>query len=72
MYILLKEAGKMERVIISAAIAHIRNAKTEIEKLPKSGLSKKSTTEIDFVCHILDDSINHCQNMLGPAGTQEY
>jgi hypothetical protein len=68
--ILLKGVGKIERVVISAAIAHIRNAKAEIERLPKGGLSKKSMTELDFVCHTLDDSINHCQHLLGSESTQ--
>jgi len=60
----------MDRVIISAAITHIRNAKEEIEKLPKSRMNQQTRSEIEYVCHALDDSISRCQDLFGPASTQ--
>lgn len=54
----------MERVIISAAMTHMHNAKAEIEKLPRERIGKRSSGELDFMCRILDDTINHCQHVL--------
>jgi hypothetical protein len=68
--ILLKEVSQMDRVIISAAITHIRNAKEEIEKLPRDRMNRQTRSEIEHVCHALDDSISHCQDLFGSAGTQ--
>lgn len=54
----------MDRIVISAAISHLQNAKTEIDKLPKDRINRQTLTEMDTVSRVIDDSINHCQALL--------
>ncbi len=68
---IFEEVCQMDRVIISAAITHIRNAREEIEKLPKHRMNQQTRMEIENVCHQLDHSISRCQNLFGPASTQD-
>lgn len=60
----------MDRVIISAAITHIRNAKDEIDRLPKDRMNQETITEVNYLSHSLDDSIQHFQSLFGPGSTQ--
>jgi hypothetical protein len=61
-----------ERNKVQSAITHINNAKAEIENFPRSGLSQKSLTELDLAYHALNDSINHCKGIFGPATITDH
>lgn len=61
----------MNRIIISAAISHMRNAREEIEKLPGHCMDQQTKQEIDQVCQSLDSSISHCQELFRTTGTQK-
>ena len=61
----------MNRIIISAAISHIRNAREEIEKLPGHRMDSQTRTEIDQLCHTLEDTINRCQELFSPSNIQD-
>ncbi|MGI6422822.1 MAG: hypothetical protein ACOX0N_11605 [Syntrophomonadaceae bacterium] len=49
-----------QRSTVQSVISHINMAKREIENFPRSGLSKKSITELDQAHKSLNESINHC------------
>ncbi|MEN6460858.1 MAG: hypothetical protein ABFC94_05745 [Syntrophomonas sp.] len=57
----------MDRVVISAAISHLQNAKNEIEKLPRDRMDRQTLTEMDNVGRAIDNSINHCQALFAKA-----
>lgn len=60
----------MNRIIISAAISHMRNAREEIEKLPSHSMDQQTREEINQVCQALDDSISHCQDLFSTTNSQ--
>ncbi len=49
-----------QRTYVQSIISHVNSAKRDIENFPKSGLSKKSVTELDLAYNSLNDTINHC------------
>lgn len=51
----------MDRIVISAAISHLQNAKNEIEKLPWDRMDWQTLTEMQNLGRVIDDNINHCQ-----------
>lgn len=55
----------MDRIVISAAISHLQNAKNEIEKLPRERMDGQTLSEMDYVSKVIGDSINHCQALFG-------
>jgi hypothetical protein len=55
----------MDRVVISAAISHLQNAKNEIEKLPRERMDRQTLAEMEHVSKVIGDSINHCQALFG-------
>lgn len=61
----------MDRVVISAAISHLQNAKNEIEKLPWDRMDRQTQTEMKNVGRVIDDSINHCQTLFGKGMSQK-
>lgn len=61
----------MERIVVSAAISHLQNAKNEIEKLPKERMNRQTLNEMEYVSGIINDSINHCQSLFSSANTQD-
>ncbi len=61
----------MNRIIISAAISHIRNAREEIEKLPNHRMDAQTRTEINQVCQSLEDTISRCQDLFSPSHMQD-
>lgn len=61
----------MDRVVISAAISHLQNAKHEIEKLPWDRMDQQTLKEMEYVSGVIDDSINHCQALFGKGMIQD-
>lgn len=53
-----------QKSTIQSIITQINGAKREIENFPKSGLSKKSTDELDLAYNSLNDTINHCNTAM--------
>lgn len=53
-----------QKAAVQAIITHVTSAKRDIENFPKSGLSQKSTDELDLAYHSLNDSINHCTTIM--------
>ncbi|MEQ8174033.1 MAG: hypothetical protein ABRQ26_03105 [Syntrophomonadaceae bacterium] len=51
----------MDRVVISAAISHLQNAKNEIDKMPRDRMDRQTLTQVENIGRVIDDSINHCQ-----------
>jgi len=49
-----------QKTAVQSIITHVNSAKRDIENFPKSGLSKKSTDELDLAYNSLNDTINHC------------
>jgi hypothetical protein len=49
---------------VQSIISHVNSAKRDIENFPKTGLSKKSITELDLAYNALNDTINHCNTAM--------
>lgn len=53
-----------QRSSFQSVISSINGAKRELETMSKSGLSKKSTDELDLAYNSLNDCINHCNTAM--------
>jgi len=53
-----------QAITVQSIISHVNSAKRDIENFPKSGLSKKSTDELDMAYNSLNDTINHCDTVI--------
>ncbi|MEN6462903.1 MAG: hypothetical protein ABFC94_16240 [Syntrophomonas sp.] len=53
-----------QSTVVQSIISHVNSAKRDIENFPKSGLSKKSTDELDLAYNALNDTINHCNTAM--------
>lgn len=53
-----------QKTAIQSIITHVNSAKRDIENFPKSGLSQKSTDELDMAYKSLNDTINHCNTAM--------
>lgn len=61
----MKEVSTVnQNTSVQSVISHVNSAKRDIESFPKSGLSKKSITELDLAYSSLNDTINHCNKAL--------
>lgn len=49
---------------VQSVMGHVDQAMREIKKLPRSGMSKKSLTEIDLACELLNDCLSQCRMIL--------
>jgi len=67
-YCLNKEVDELdERALIRSAIAHINEAKSEIEGFSAGNISPGSKQALDKAYQSLNNCIRHCQAIFGPA-----
>ena len=53
-----------KKFAVQFIIAHLNDAKRDLEQLPKTGMSNKSITEMDLAYNLLNESINYCNESL--------
>lgn len=53
-----------DKFSVQFIIAHLNDAKRDLEQLPRTGMSNKSVIEMDLAYNLLNDSIMYCNEAL--------